>query len=809
MSHIFQDLRYTLRILAKSPGFTLIAILTLALGIAANTAVFTVADALLLRPLPYFEPNRLVLLTGAEFTENDDFGRLSYPYFTAVSQRTHTLSGIAAGIFETFNLTGQGDPQQIPSARVTSNFFDVLGVHPIAGRTFLPEEDRPGGVPVVLLSYEFAARLFSRAESAVGRNITLDSTSYSVIGVLPRDFICSLFGPRRDIWTPRVFDMSFVTPARVARGGTYFNLIGRLRNGVSKAQAQTEAAALYRQYCQDHPGNFDATLNLKLHVENLQNQLVAEVRPTVLILWAAVAVVLLIACANVASLLLSRALGRRKEFAVRAALGATRWNVMRQLLVESALLALLSGVLGVALASAGTRLLVSLNQDNLSAADLSLNTQVLAFTLAISLASGLLFGLAPSFQMLRSDLNADLRDEGRGFMGSRRGNRSRSALVIAQVALSMVLLVGSGLLLRSFLQIRNASPGFDASSTLTLQITLPHARYSKPEQIVAFYRGILQNVQTLPGVSAAAFSTALPVAPTHFAPVLFEGQPAVALGKRPIINLQQISPDYLRVTRVPLISGRMFTERDDVQSTPVALVNQLAVRRFWPNENPLGKRIWIGNLPPCVVVGVLGDTRNNGLASATLPEVLLPFPQMTVPYLSLSLRTTADPYSLLPAVRQKIAAIDRDQPITEIKTMQELVESLSAGRRFTLFLVGVLSASALFLAIVGIYGVIAYAVAQQTPELGIRMALGATRGDILRMVISRGMTLTGAGILLGIVASLALTRVLSSLLYQTSEYDPVAYLASATVFIAAALLATYLPASKATRIDPAVVLRTT
>jgi putative ABC transport system permease protein len=374
----------------------------------------------------------------------------------------------------------------------------------------------------------------------------------------------------------------------------------------------------------------------------------------------------------------------------------------------------------------------------------------------------------------------------------------------------MVLLVGSGLLLRSFLEIRSASPGFDPSSTLTMQITLPHARYSQPEQVVAFSRGVLQRVRDLPGVVAATISTALPVAPTHFAPVLFEGQPAVALGKRPIVNLQQVSPDYLKVTRIPLISGRMFTERDDTRSTPVALVNQLAVRRFWPNENPLGKRIWIGNLPvPSEVVGVLGTTRNNGLAAPAVPEVLLPLPQMTVPYLSLSLRTTTDSYSLLPAVRQKIAAIDRDQPVTEVKTMQQLIDSLGAGRRFTMFLIGVLSASAFFLAVVGIYGVISYAVAQQTSELGIRMALGATRGDILRMVIANGMALTGAGIVIGVIASLLLARVVSSLLYQTSAYDPLAYAASALVFLAAALLATYVPARRATKVDPAVVLRAT
>lgn len=426
----------------------------------------------------------------------------------------------------------------------------------------------------------------------------------------------------------------------------------------------------------------------------------------------------------------------------------------------------------------------------------------------MSLLSGFLFGLAPALQIFRADLNADLRDEGRALTGSRRGNRSRSVLVIAQVALSMVLLVGSGLLLRSFLQIRKAPPGFDPSSTLTMQITLPRARYSEPEQMIAFYRGVLRQVRNLPGVVAATFSTAEPVAPTHFAPVLFEGQPAVPLGRRPIVNLQQFSPDYLKVTRVPLVAGRMFNEHDDTQSSPVALVNELTVRRYWPSGNPLGKRVWIGNLPrPYEVVGVLGDTRNNGLAAATLPEVMLPFPQMTVPYLALSLRTTTDPYSVLPAVRREIAVIDCDQPVTEVKTMKELIASLSADRRFSLFLIGLLSASAFFLAVVGIYGVIAYGVVQRTPELGIRIALGASRRDILRLVIANGMALTAVGILLGAVTSLVLTRVTSNLLYQTSATDPPAYLAGALVFLAAALFAAYLPARRATNIDPAAILR--
>jgi putative ABC transport system permease protein len=379
---------------------------------------------------------------------------------------------------------------------------------------------------------------------------------------------------------------------------------------------------------------------------------------------------------------------------------------------------------------------------------------------------------------------------------------------MAQVALSTVMLIGSSLLLRSFLQLRNQSPGFDPSSTLTMQITLPHTRYARPEQTIAFYRRTLEQVRTLPGVVATALSTALPVSPTHFTPVLFEGQPAVVLGKRPIVNLQQISPGYLQVTRIPLVAGRNFNEHDQADSPAVALVNQSVVRRFWPNQNFLGKHIWIGSLPhPYEVVGVLGDTRNNGLTAATMPEVLLPFPQMTVPYLSLSVRTSTNPYTIAAAVRQQIAAIDRDQPVTEVKTMEELIDSLTAGRRFTLFLIGTLSGAAFFLAVVGIYGVIAYSVAQRTQEMGIRIALGAARADIFRLVMSGGVALTVGGLIIGVAVSLALARVITSLLYQVSAHDMSSYVAAALLFVAAALLASYLPARRATRVDPSDALR--
>jgi putative ABC transport system permease protein len=803
------DLRLALRILRKNPGFTLIAILTLALGIGANTAIFTVANALLLRALPYQHPDRLILISGADFNRGGSWGRLSFPFYRHVEEHSRSFDQVAASIYDMFTLTGFGDPEQVTAARASASFFDVLGVRPMFGRTFLPEEDSPGGANVALLRYQFATRLFGNdAKNAVGKTITLDSRDYTIVGVLPPGFEFSLFGAPRDLWTPRVFEMNFITPARVAAGGAYFNLIGRLRRGVSREQATAELQVLYQQYRHDQPGNYDATLNLTMGARDLQSELVSDVRPTLLMLSAAVGLVLLIACANVASLVLSRALGRRKEFSIRAALGASRAALMRQVLTESVLMAVAGGALGIGLGYAGTRLLVSLNKDAIESADLSIDPRVLAFTLAISVLSGVLFGLAPSLQISRTDVNAALRDEARGSTGSRRRNRARSVLVIVQVALSMVLLIGSGLLIRSFVRLRNAPLGFEPKNVLSMQIMLAPAKYGQAPPAVAFYRNVLAHVENIAGTEAASLSTALPVSPTHGTPVLFEGQPAVVLGQRPIANLQQISPDYEKVMRIPIVAGRAFNDHDDVSSPPVAMVNQTVVRRFWPTENPIGKRVWIGNVPaPYEVVGVMGDTRNNGPAQATAPEVFLPYPQMTFPMLQVSVRSAGDPHSMVSAVRHAIAEVDKDQSVTEVRTMEETLESLDAQPRFLMFLLGVFSAVAFVLAIVGIYGVIGYMVAQRTQELGIRIALGAAKQDILKLVIGSGLALAAAGISIGLLASLALTRLMASLLYQTSATDPVTLLASVALFTVVAAAASYVPARCATRIDPIEVLR--
>jgi putative ABC transport system permease protein len=798
-------MRYALRMLGKSPGFTAVAILTLALGIGANTAIFTIANALLLRPLPYTDPDRLVRIS----TERDRAGYLSLPYFTTLKDHNRSFAGVAAYGQESFNLTGRGEAEQIGAERVTWNLFDVLGVRPIAGRAFLPEEDRADGNLVVMISSELATRLFNSDRNAIGQNLSLDSKDYTVIGVLPAKFSAPLLGRKLDIFAPRLMEMSIVTPGRIQVGGMYFEGVGRLRPGVTLAEAQAETEVLYQQYKHDKPGNFDATVDVAMTVIGLQQNLVANVRPTLLILSAAVGFVLLIACANVASLLLSRALGRKKEFAVRTALGASRGALIRQLLTESVLLAMVSGAIGIALGQAGTRLLATYSTSNFpQMAEVGMDLRVLAFALAISIASGVLFGLTPSLQLSRPDLNTMLREEGRGSTGNLQRDRARRALVIAQVALTMVLLVGAGLLVRSFFRMRSASPGFEARGTLTMQTYLPPARYPLARQKIAFYTAAIRNMQSVPGVEAASISTALPVLANHGTPFLFEGQPMVALGQRPVALIQSISPDYPKAMGIAVVAGRAFNDHDDADAQPVILVNQSVVRKFWANQNPIGKRVFVGNLPkPFEVVGVLGDAKNNGLALAPGAEVFVPYPQLASPQLYLSVRTSLDPHSLTSALRAQIAAADPDQPLMEIQTMEERLESASASPRFTMLLIGAFSATAFILAVVGIYGVIAYSVAQRTQELGIRIALGAENRDILRLVIGGGMALTLVGIAIGVAGSIALTRVMAAMLYETSATDPMVLGGSAALFLGIAVVAGYLPARRAMRIDPAGALR--
>jgi predicted permease len=790
--------------MAKAPGFTALAVITLALGIGANTAIFTVANSVLLRPLAYENPNQLLRIS----THPDGSCCVSLPYISLLSDTNHSFSGITVYQFDAANLERPSGAEQIEAERVAGNFFDVLGVKAIAGRAFLPDEDQPGGNPVVLIGFELATRLFGDAQRAVGQHLTLNSKDYTVIGVVGPKFGVRLLGRQPEIWMTRLIDFSLVTPARVNRGGMYYEALGRLRPEVTATQARAEAGVIFQQYKRDKASNFDSTSDVNITVENLQASLVANIRPTLLTLSAAVGFVLLIACANVAGLLLFRALSRRKEFAVRSALGAARSAMIRQLLTESVLLAVVSGGLGIFLGLAGTEFLAKFTQTNLpQVADVPVDLRVLAFTLGISVLSGIAFGLTPSMQLSQPNIGGMLADEGRGAAGSRQRNRARNALVIVQIALSMVLLIGLGLLIRSFLRLRTVDPGFDSAHILTAQTFLPPTSYTQPAQRIAFYQDALREMQSIPGVESAAVSTALPIDPTHESPARFEGQPEVDMGKRPIVMIESISPDYPKVMRMPLLEGRQFDDSDNATAASVALVNQTSVRRFWPNEDPIGKLVWIGGLAPMRVVGVLRDVKNDSLATPTQPEVFFPFPQFPTPMLYLTLRSSMDPHTLAPALRERIVAVNRGQPVTDIQTMEERLELGSASSRSMMLLISIFSGTALILALVGIYGVMAFSVAQRTQELGVRMALGASSSEILGMVIGNGLRLALAGIVIGLAASFALTRLTASMLFETSATDPVTFVGSALLFAAVATLASYIPARRATRINPIEALR--
>jgi putative ABC transport system permease protein len=809
MGAILQDVRFALRLFARTPDFAALAVLTLAIGIGADTSIFSIANAVLLRQLAYRNPERLVLIDARRPSENVSQGPLTWVRFQQINQRNQSFDGIAAFTGEFFNLTRRGDPEQIPAARVSWNFFRILGVAPAVGRGFLPEEDRTGGNPVAIISDSLWQRRFARSRSAIGSVLTLDSRDYTVIGVAPKGFQFAFLAATVDLYTTHPDELNGITPQQVQAGVGYLFYVARLKPKIGITAAQAEMDALAAAWRSENPKMPDTDPSLTVHVGNLRDETVSGVRTAVWILFGAVSLVLLIACANVASLLLSRAIGRKREMAVRTAVGATRGALIRQLLVESMLVAALAGVLGVLFSLWGTRALAQLAAATLPrAAEIGIDPGVFAFTAATSILAGIVFGLIPALQVSRPDLNTTLRSEGRGSTTGKRHRTMRSLLVISQVALSTVLLIGAGLLVRNFFQLRTASPGFDARNLLTMRITLPQARYTGIPKVTAFVDDLLNRVRAVPGVTAAAVATSLPINPVRFSSALPEGQPEVPLAQRPIFNIQQVSPGYAATMRVPVLRGREFSDRDVAQSPRVVMINEATARRYWPHQDPIGRHVLVGRMPTASeVVGVLGDVRNQSLTQDVQPELYIPFAQLPGLNYNLIVRTTGDPHRHTNALRERVLAIDKDQPVTRIQTMEELLATGAAQPRLLTYLVGGLSATALILAIVGIYGVISYSVAERTQELGIRIALGADQTNILRLVLQQGLRLAAMGIAAGLAASLALTRLISTLLYHVSATDPATYIGGPLLFAAVALLASYLPARRATRVDPMIILR--
>ena len=809
------DFRFAFRQLLKSPGFSAIAVLTLALGIGANTAIFSVVNAVLLKPLPFPRAQQLVMLwqTNPEAKKlGFDLAPVSFPDFVDWRAQSRSFQGLSTFEDWTANLTSRGEAERIGGARVSANIFSLLGVQPILGRVFVPGEDQLGRNRVVILSSEFWQRRFGSNSKIIGQTLTLDSEPYTVVGVMPAGFhfpddiglpSYMTFGERSDIWTP-------LAPSAVRmknRGGHNLAVIGRLNPGVDFRAAQAEMELLAQRHAQQYP---ETNKDWGISLVPLQKQAAGGSERALSVLMCAVGCILLIACANVANLLLARAVARQKEIAIRRALGAGRWRIIRQFLTESIVLAMCGGILGAMLALWGTDLLVALAPANLPRlGEVRLDAGVLGYTLLISLGTGLLFGFAPAFQSARVGLNESLKEGGRGSTGGR--HRLRSGLVVSEIALALVLLIGAGLLIENFAQLLRVQPGFNPESVLTFNVVLPDNPYQDRAKAGVFFDQVVRRLQTLPGVKSVSASNALPLSGADEADG-FEivGRPRVP-GQMQTANFRWVTPDYFRTMEIPLRRGRTFTERDNTDAPRVAVIDEAMARAYFPGADPIGQRL-TGLTPndkgEVEIVGMVGEVRHSSLALSPVPHLYVPHAQRAAQEMTIALRAMAiDPSTLVKSVRREVAAVDAGVPVAHVKTMRQMVSAALAPSRFVMALLSVFAALALVLAAIGTYGVLAYSVNQRQREIGIRMSLGAQRHDVLQLFLSHGMGVACIGIAIGLVGAFAVTRVMRSLLYSVSPTDPVVFAGVALGLALTALLASYLPARKATRVNPVVALR--
>ena len=729
----------------------------------------------------------------------------SIPKFNAIREQGKVFEDIAAVADDNFNLTGRDVPEQIRGARISGDLFHVLSVQPYIGRTFLPEEDRPGGAGVAILSYNLWRRLFGGDVNLGNRIIELDGRSVQIVGVLPVGF--KFLDERPDVWLPRAFEPSYLATDSINLGATYLTVVARLKPGVSLAQAQSELTTLSVRYRQNNPLNSDIAGNSSLMP--LQSVVVSEIRKALLITFGIVGVVLLIACANVTNLLLARAASRRREFAVRTALGATKLQLIRQVFTESLLLSLLGGAGGILIAYLGIRSIVFLKPGFVPRLDeIGMDLRALGFTLAVSLLTGLIFGLAPALQSSEGSLNETLKD-GRSGAEATQGNRIHSVLVVCEIALALVVLVCAGLLMRSFSRLRQTDPGLNYHNVLTMAITLPQSRYAEPAQQTRFYEQTIEGVRNLPGITEVAVASDIPLTgPSGHFRVYMEGLPDPGSERVPRVPAKLVSSDYFRLLRIPLGSGRAFTEADTEKSTRVAIINETFARRFFANENPLGKRFaYSTNRILCEVIGVAKDIKFRISDAAPREEMYFPATQRPQLSMSLLVRTTVEPASVRDTIQKEILQIDKDQAVTEIATLEETIGESIDQPRLTMYLLGIFALLSLTLAAIGIYGVMTYAVAQRTREIGIRTALGARSIDVLKLVVLHGMRLALIGVAAGLAAAVVLTRLLSSLLYEVTPTDATTFASVSFGLVVVALIACYVPARRATRIDPLVALR--
>jgi len=830
MQTLWQDLRYGARMLWKKPGFTALAVIMLALGIGANTAIFSVVNATLLRPLPFPQPDRLALFWGSKPRTNMPQLPLSLPNFNDVRAQCQSCESLSAWTIGYSNLTQGEEPERVQYAIVTADFFATLGVQPLLGRAFRAEEDNPSHASAVLISHSLWSRRFGADPDLVGKTITLDGQPREVCGVLPAGFRFASFPKETEVWLP--FGLDPFKDRKYARGASALGAVARLKPGVTLRQTQTELDVISRRLEQAEP-HFNT--NWRLQAVALHEQASGKLRRGLFVLLGAVAFLLLIACVNVANLQLARATTRRREIAIRVALGAGRFRIIRLLLVESLLLAGLGAMAGALLAWWGVDLfaLIPYNAPNLftpytvSAEQIGVDGRVLGFTFLVTLLVGVLSGLAPAWQLgqmgqaAKTNLQTALKEG--GAQSAQGAGRWRGSLVAAEVALALLLLIGAGLMIRSFARLQRVDPGFDPQNVLTCDINLPESKYQSP-QAAQFYERLLERVAALPGVSAAGAVEFLPMTGMDGnTGLLIEGRPKPAPSERIFAHQRVVTPDYFRALGMRLRQGRVFTAADNDKASRVAIINETMARRYWPGENPIGKRAALDfeamrfypdrapdfdlALGLREIVGVVADVRHTGLAGETVPEFYAPLAQRPSRDMTLVVRTAADPTGTLSLVRREVYALDKDQPIANENTMSEWMAASVAQPRFNFLLLNVFAAVALALAGLGIYGVVAWTVAQRTQEIGIRMALGARAEDVFRLMVGQGMKPALLGVALGLFGAAALTRLMKTLLFEMSATDPLTFIAVASLLTFVALLACWIPARRATKVDPMLALR--
>jgi putative ABC transport system permease protein len=799
-----QDVVYALRMIWKKPGFSFIAAATLALGIGASTAIFSVVNGVLLRPLPYKEPGRIMTVWQNDHLRGLDRQKISPPNFLDYKERNQVFETMAALRPYGFDYTSQGEPETIQSWLVTDGFFQIVGTNALYGRTFLPEEFTAGKQKVVLLSYGLWQRRFGGNPGMVGQTMLLDGEPFTVVGILPPEFH---FTDKREMMIPAVFSEG----EKKRRSATYLYVFGRLKPGVTKEQANANLNSIAGELAQQYP---KTNAQLEMTTVSLPDQLLGDVRPALFTLLGAVGLLLLIACVNVANLLLVRGAQRAREFAIRAALGATRRHLVRQLLIEDILLALMGGVGGLLLGWAAYKFLI-LNPGNLPRVDqIRMDWRVLAFALGVSLVTTLIFGLLPVVHFSKPDLQGTLKEGGgRSATSGVSQSRVRRVLVVSQLALALVLLIGAGLLTRSFIRLLKIDPGFSADNVLTLQVHIYNLN-PEPQQQVAYFDQVLQRWTSLPGVQSAGAVSAPPFVGEGAIeidnPFVIEGREPPPAGQEPTAYHTVVTTDYFRTLNIPVLSGRTFTRMDSQQALPVAVVNSTMARRFFENEDPVGKRLalrWSNQPLTAEIVGVVGDVLHTGLDSNPRPEIFLHLPQAPFGSMTFVVRTQNDPLLLLPALKKELWSVNKDQPIYSLRTEEQLISASLGERRFSLYLIGIFGIVSLTLAAVGLYGLISISTSQRTQEFGVRIALGAQSSSILKMVIGEGLLLAVIGVVVGVGGSLLLTRFLSKMLFGITPTDPFTFASISAVLVLVAVLASYIPARRATRVDPLIALR--